>query len=140
MAKCNGLLIVPGEVTDVAAGDVLRGILLDDDEIVTKPLDASYLHGITRDSVLKLGAHLGYRVSERELSVQDVLDWIDRGGEAALTGTAAVLAGVGTLIYQGTEHTVRDGAVGPNTRRLRGALTDIQHGRADDVFGWLTAI
>ena len=40
-------------------------------------------------------------------------------GEAALSGTAAVLAGVGTLIYRGTEHRVAGGEVGPLTRRAQ---------------------
>jgi len=33
--------------------------------------------------------------------------------------------------------TVGDGAEGPETLRLRNALTGIQHGRAADAFGWL---
>jgi branched-chain amino acid aminotransferase len=126
-----------GDVQETGASNF---ILLNDHEIVTKPLDSSYLHGVTRDSVLTLGAHLGYEVSERPLSVDDVLGWIDAGGEAALTGTAAVLAGVGTIIYKGKEHTLRNGAVGHNTQRLRQALTDIQTGQAEDPFGWLQEI
>ena len=115
-------------------------VLLNDSEIVTCPLDESYLHGVTRDSVLKLGAHLGYRVDERPLSVADMIAWIQNGGEAALTGTAAVLAGVGTVIYKDNEYPVGDGGVGPNTARLRGALTDLQYGQSPDVFDWLQSL
>ena len=35
----------------------------------------------------------------------EMLEWV-KSGEAALSGTAAVLAGVGTLIYRGSEHRV----------------------------------
>jgi hypothetical protein len=45
-----------------------------------------------------------------------MLDWV-KTGEAALSGTAAVLAGVGTLVHRGTEHRVGTGEVGPVTQR-----------------------
>ena len=57
--------------------------------------------------------------------------------EAALSGTAAVLTGVGTLVHDGREVRVGNGEVGPNTQRLRDALTAIQRGEAPDTFGWL---
>ncbi len=58
--------------------------------------------------------------------------------EAALSGTAACLAPVGTLVYRGEELAVRDGQPGPNTARLRDALQSIQYGDAPDTHGWLT--
>jgi branched-chain amino acid aminotransferase len=61
-------------------------------------------------------------------------------GEAALSGTAAVLAGVGTLIYQGKEFRVGGGEVGPLTRALRAQLVAIQQGDAPDRHGWLEKV
>lgn len=123
-----------GDVQETGASNFF---LLDDNRVMTKPLDSSYLHGVTRDAVITLARHLGYEVIERDFTVSELKDWI-QGGEAALSGTAAVLAGVGTFVHEGIEYTVSDGDVGPNTRRLRQALTDIQTGVADDIFGWLT--
>jgi branched-chain amino acid aminotransferase len=60
--------------------------------------------------------------------------------EAALSGTAAVLTAVGTLIYKGREYTVGNGGIGATTLRLRRALNDIQWGKAEDAHGWLTSI
>ena len=132
------VLFAPGgQIQETGASNFL---LLNDAEIRTPPLDTSYLHGVTRDSVLKLGAHLGYRVVEQPLSVDDVLEWTSSGGEAALSGTAAVLTGVGTIIYRDQERAVSNGSVGPNTRRLREALTAIQVGQAEDPFGWLEIV
>lgn len=125
-----------GDVQETGASNFL---LLSDDEILTKKLDGSFLHGVTRDSVLQLGARLGYRITERDLNVQELLAWIEHG-EAALSGTAAVLAGVGTLVYHDRRLTVGDGELGRNTLRLRDALTEIQAGRAPDPFGWLTEV
>ncbi|MDN5849981.1 MAG: aminotransferase class IV, partial [Nitrococcus sp.] len=123
-----------GDVQETGASNFF---LLDDDRLMTKPLASTFLHGVTRDCVITLARHLGYEVIERNFTVAELKDWI-RVGEAALSGTAAVLAGVGAFIHNGTTYTVADGRVGPNTLRLREALTAIQSGAVEDRFGWLT--
>ncbi len=129
------VLFAPGgSVQETGAANFL---LLDDDRVITRGLDATFLHGITRDSILTLARDLGYAVEERDISVDELRSW---RGEAALAGTAAVLAGVGTLVLDGREHTVGDGGVGPNTTRLREALVAIQRAEAPDRHGWLTPV
>ena len=125
-----------GDVQETGAANFL---LLGDDEIITKSLDTSFLHGMTRDSILRLGRDLGYRVSERNITVAELLESVTTY-EAALSGTAAALAPVGCLVYQGEVIPVRDGTAGPNTERLRTALQSIQFGTAADTHDWLTAI
>ena len=61
-------------------------------------------------------------------------------GEAALSGTAAVLAGVGTLVTRNGEHQVGNGAIGPVTQQLRRELVAIQTGEAPDKRGWLERV
>jgi len=68
-----------------------------------------------------------------------MLEWV-RTGEAALSGTAAVLAGVGTLIHRGSEYRVGNGEVGTLTRALRAQLVAIQQGEAPDRHGWLQRV
>lgn len=129
------VLFAPGgDVTETGASNF---VLVDDERIVTKGLDGSFLHGITRDSVLEIARDLGYVVEERNLDVAEILAW---RGEAALSGTAALLAGVGAFVYRGRTHQVGDGSVGPNTLRLRAALTDLQTGAAPDPRGWTTEV
>jgi branched-chain amino acid aminotransferase len=79
------------------------------------------------------------QVSERIFDVKEMLEWV-KTGEAALSGTAAVLAGVGTLIYRGAEHRVASGEVGPLTRSLRTQLVAIQQGDALDRHRWLERV
>jgi len=135
--KADQVLFCPhGDVQETGAANFL---LLNDATVWTKPLGADFLHGVTRDSVLRIAARMGYEVRERDFTVSELLRWVRRG-EAALSGTAAVLAGVGTLIYRGNERSVAGGGIGPNTRRLRLALNDIQRGTAPDEYGWLTDI
>lgn len=125
-----------GDVQETGAANFL---LISDDEVITKPLDTSFLHGMTRASILTLAADLGYRVNERNFTVDELLAW-SKTYEAALSGTAAVLAPVGQLVYRGNTTAVRDGTAGPNTERLRRALQDIQFGKAPDTHGWLTEV
>ena len=125
-----------GDVQETGAANFL---LISDDEILTKALDSSFLHGMTRDSILKLGAELGYKISERNFTVEELLDKVSTY-EACLSGTAATLSPVGALVYNGKEIPVRDGQPGPNRAKLQKALQDIQYGLTTDTHGWLTEV
>ena len=116
-------------------------LMIDGNELITKPLDESFLHGVTRDSVLTLAKDNGMKVSEHNISIEELLERSAKPEcEAALSGTAAVLAAVGTFIYQGKEHTVGTGQPGPKVRALREQLNAIQWGKAPDPYGWLEPI
>ena len=124
---------------DVQETGAANFMLVTDDEVITKPLDTSFLHGMTRASILTLAADLGYKVNERTFTVAELLSWAN-DYEAALSGTAVSLTPVGTLVYRGEEISVRDGSAGPNVEKLRSALQSIQNGEAPDTHGWLTKI
>ncbi len=135
--QADQVLFCPaGEVQETGAANFL---LLRDGHLMTRSLDSTFLHGVTRDSLITLARDRGFDVSERLFNVAEMLDWV-KSGEAALSGTAAVLAGVGALIHRGTEHRVGDGDVGPVTRSLRAQLVAIQQGEAPDRHGWLERI
>jgi branched-chain amino acid aminotransferase len=132
--QVDQVLFCPGgQVQETGAANF---VLIREGELLTRSLDASFLHGVTRDSLLTMTRDMGYKVSERPFTVGEMLEWV-KTGEAALSGTAAVLAGVGTLIYRGAEHRVASGEVGPITRALRTQLVAIQQGDAADRHGWL---
>jgi branched-chain amino acid aminotransferase len=135
--QVDQVLFCPGgEVQETGAANFF---LIRQGELLTRSLDSTFLHGVTRDSLLTMGRDMGYSVSERVFTVKEMLEWV-RGGEAALSGTAAVLAGVGTLIHQSTEYKVGNGEVGPLTRALRAQLVAIQQGEVADRHGWLEKI
>ncbi|NRQ42959.1 branched-chain amino acid aminotransferase [Rheinheimera sp. YQF-2] len=137
--QADQVLFCPnGDVQETGAANFL---LIDGNEIITKALDSSFLHGITRDSILTLARDRGMTVSERELTVDELLERAAKPGtEAALSGTAAVLTPVGTLIHGGKEYQVGSGVAGATTNALRQALNDIQWGKAEDKHGWLTKV
>ncbi|MFQ5522435.1 MAG: branched-chain amino acid aminotransferase [Acidimicrobiia bacterium] len=133
------VLFVPaGIVQETGATNFL---LIDDRRIVTPALSESFLHGVTRDSILRIGMDLGYEIEERELGVEEILEWARRpNAEAALSGTAAVLAPVGTLVHNGVDIDVGTGETGPNTLRLREELISLHVGKNPDRYGWLTEV
>ncbi|MBT8208788.1 MAG: branched-chain-amino-acid transaminase [Acidimicrobiia bacterium] len=125
-----------GDVQETGASNFL---LLRDNHILTKALDSSFLHGVTRDSILTLARESGYEVEERDFSVTEMIEWAEEG-EAALSGTAAVLGGVGSMVVDGEEIPFGSGEVGATTLELRQSLTDVQLGRSPDNHGWTTIV
>src|SRR5262247_3601323 len=67
------------------------------DEVVTPPLHGTILPGVTRDAALHLMRKWGLQVSERPISIDDVVHAHKRGTlkEVWGTGTAAVVSPVG---------------------------------------------
>jgi branched-chain amino acid aminotransferase len=109
-----------------------------DDELVTPPLTGSILPGITRDSVIQLARHWGLTVSERRITITDVVDGVLSGRVREIfgTGTAAVISPVGGICYQDKVHSVQDGSVGEWSRRFYDEIVAIQYGAKEDPFGW----
>ena len=137
--QADQVLFCPnGYITETGAANFL---LVDGNEIITKALDSSFLHGVTRSSILTIAKDLGMNVTEREVSVEELLERAAKPGvEAMLSGTAAVLTSVGTLIHNGKDYKVCSGEIGPIAQKLRQTLNDIQWGKAPDKHNWLTKI
>jgi branched-chain amino acid aminotransferase len=139
--ECNAdqILFCPnGDVQETGAANF---ILIDGNEIITKALDSCFLHGVTRDSILTIARDAGMTVTERDFTVAELIERAQKPGtEAALSGTAAVLTPVGTLIHNGQEFSVGSGEPGEKTLKLRQALNDIQWGKSEDKYGWLKKV
>ena len=108
--------------------DVLEAIMLNSDgyvsectgdnifivsngSIITPPIEAGILHGITRRFVIdELAPEMGLQVSEQMMGLDELL----KADEVFLTGTAAEIIGVNRV----GERTIGSGSVGPVTRSL----------------------
>ncbi len=137
--QADQVLFCPdGDIQETGAANF---ILFDGDELITKPLDDSFLHGVTRDSLLVLAKDRGLKVLERDFSIDELLERAAKPGcEAGLSGTAAVLAAVTTLIFNGKQQPVGSGQPGPLIRELRAELNAIQWGQTKDTRGWLSEV
>ena len=105
-------------------------------ELHTPPLDGAILPGITRDSLITLGRHLGYRVHERPMAVDELLAQIRSGecSEVFACGTAAILSPIGLLADRDREYV--PGRIDVVAAQLRESLLAIQERCAADPFGW----
>ena len=108
-------------------------------EIVTPKLTGSILPGITRKSCIEVLKDLGYTVSERLLSVDELLNALQTGAleEAWGCGTAAVVSPIGKLAFGENEYEVGGGKIGEVTQKLYDILTGIQWGKVEDKYGWV---
>ena len=113
-----------------------------DGEVVTPELVGSILPGITRKSSIELLRAHGYKVSERRVSIDEVIEAQKNGklNEAFGTGTAAVISPVGMMEYKGTDYVVNGGEMGEITKWLYDTITGIQTGRLPDPFGWVVKL
>ncbi|HVY49005.1 MAG TPA: branched-chain amino acid transaminase [Minicystis sp.] len=100
--------------------------------LVTPPLSASILQGVTRDTILALARAEGIPVSE-EMVTRDQLYLAD---EVFFTGTAAEV----TPIREVDDRKIGDGGVGPVTRRLQQRYFDVVKGSDTSHAEWLTRV
>lgn len=106
---------------------VVRGEVL-----VTPPVGASILEGITRGFVLQLARDQGIEVREERLP-RELLTFAD---ELFMTGTAAEITPVRSVDRQ----PVGDGGPGPVTRALQREFFGILDGERPDRHGWMTPV
>lgn len=111
-------------------------------KIITPMLNGSILAGITRDSVLKLAAHMGIPTEERRIAIDEIFEAAKNGTleEAFGTGTAAVVSPVGELCRGDEKVIVSNNQIGETTQKLYDTLTGIQWGTIDDPFGWIVRL
>lgn len=108
------------------------------DELITPPLGGSILPGITRDSVIQIAKRNGMKVSERLLSIDEILAAGTKGTlkECFASGTAAIVSPVGEIFCRGKQLLINGGKTGPVTEKLYNQILEIQYGIAEDPFGW----
>jgi branched-chain amino acid aminotransferase len=105
---------------------VLNGVLY------TAPDAAGILHGITRDSVMKMAADLGIEVREQTI-LREFLYTCD---EAFFCGTAAEVTPVTSV----DRINVGDGKPGPVTLKIQKQYLGIARGSIPDKHNWLTPV
>jgi branched-chain amino acid aminotransferase len=117
-----------GRVSEGAAQNLF---MVHKGRIVTPPMAASILGGITRDSVMTMARDMGYELVEQDLS-RDILYGAD---ELFFTGTAAEITPIRTV--DGIE--IGNGDK-PVTRALQKAFFGLFNGETEDKHGWLDPV
>lgn len=100
-----------------------------DGVIVTPPLSAGILPGITRDSIIQLGRDMSYIVKERNISRGELLV----SDEVFLSGTAAEV----TPVREIDNDMIGSGSMGPTTEKIQRKFFEIVRGKDPKYFKWL---
>jgi branched-chain amino acid aminotransferase len=101
-------------------------------KIVTPPLGASVLPGITRDSIIRIAGQLGIPIVETIIP-REMLYIAD---EVFFTGTACEV----TPIRSVDRVPVGNGQRGPITERIQSRYFEVVTVEVEDEFGWLTMV
>ena len=116
----------------VSEGSGENIFMVRDGKIYTPPIGASILHGITRDSIVRIATDLGYQVIEA-LIPREALYIAD---EVFFTGTAAEVTPIRSI----DKITIGRGKRGPITERIQKEFFALINGEVPDRYHWLTPV
>ncbi len=110
------------------------------DEVVTPMLTGTILPGVTRMSVIQILKDWGYNITERMISIDEVVEGYKNKNLVEIfgTGTAAIISSVGKLKYHDTIMQFNDEHAGELGTKLYEEILGIQYGEREDKFNWLT--
>ena len=101
------------------------------------PTSSSILPSITNKSLRQLAAEMGLVVEDRLVPMEELSTFEECGA----CGTAAVISPIGKIVDVQTGKVYNYGnEVGPVSMALYNRLQDIQYGRVEDSFGWVTLL
>jgi branched-chain amino acid aminotransferase len=111
--------------------------LLKSGQLATPALGDTILPGITRASIIELARDMKVKVSERRISIEEVLA---ETKECFVSGTAAGAAPIASLTYRKKKTVFNNGKVGDFTAAIRDTIKGIQYGILPDTRGWMTKV
>ncbi|OFY87650.1 MAG: branched chain amino acid aminotransferase [Bacteroidetes bacterium RIFCSPLOWO2_12_FULL_35_15] len=113
-----------------------------DDVLITPALGDTILAGITRDSVITLARDWKMKVQERKISIDEVIDAHKRGvlDEAFGTGTAATIADISTIGFEGKDYVLPEVKERIFSNRVAQELNNIKRGKVEDKHNWMYKI
>jgi branched-chain amino acid aminotransferase len=123
----EAILLSPQGYVSECTGEnlfVVRG-----DRILTPPLSAGALQGVTQDSIITIARDLGFEVAFENILRSDLYV----AQEAFLTGTAAEVVPIASV----DDRVVGDGKPGPITRRLQDVFRASVRGQVDTYKDWV---
>ncbi len=127
---CEGIALDSNGYVSEGSGENL--FVVRDGKLLTPPLGASVLPGITRDTIVILAKDLGIPVVETIIP-RELLYIAD---EVFFTGTAAEVTPIRSI----DRITVGKGSRGPVTERIQKEFFAIVEGKTNDRHGWLSPV
>ncbi|MCU0229710.1 MAG: branched-chain amino acid transaminase [Bryobacterales bacterium] len=126
----EGIVLDHNGVISEGSGENI--FVIRDGRVFTTPLTSSILHGITRDSIMRIARDFGYEVVESSIP----REFLYLADEIFFTGTAAEVTPVRSV----DRIPVGSGDRGPITARIQKEFFDLVHGDKPDRYGWLSPV
>ncbi|TGE10365.1 branched-chain amino acid aminotransferase [Hymenobacter fodinae] len=126
----------------VEESGTMNAVFVINGKVVTPALSSSILDGITRRSVLQLARDWDIPVEERKVSALEILEAQANGTlqEAFGVGTAATIAPIAVIGYQGEDYALPMPPADAFSHRVSAALADIRSGKAADTHSWMVRV
>jgi branched-chain amino acid aminotransferase len=107
--------------------------------LVTAPTGDTILDGVTRKSVMQIAKDWGIEVQERQLSVKELIGGILNGTvtEAFGAGTAAVIAPIQTIGFEGNDYHLPDKKESDFSNKVFKEINQIRLGEIEDSRAWV---
>ncbi|MDB5117125.1 MAG: branched chain amino acid aminotransferase [Mucilaginibacter sp.] len=109
-----------------------------DGKLITPLAQDTILDGVTRDTVITLAHEMGIPVEERKVAVAEIIEGAKTGKltDAFGAGTAATIAPVGSINYNGEEYTLIAPEEREFSQQVLKTLDAIRYGNVPDAHGW----
>ena len=109
-----------------------------DGKLITPKTQDTILDGVTRDTVLALAREWGFPAEERRVSVAELIEGAKSGKltDAFGAGTAATIAPVGSINFEGEEYFLSDPKEREFSQKVLKTLDAIRYGNAPDTNNW----
>jgi branched-chain amino acid aminotransferase len=109
-----------------------------DGKLITPSTRDTILKGVTRDTVLTLAKSWNIGIEERRISVEEIITGIkeSRITDAFGVGTAATIAHIAEIGYEGELYTLPDPEKRVFSNRVLYVLNELRYGRSVDEHGW----
>lgn len=120
------------EVGKVAEGPGSCFFMIKDKTVITPQLTDSVLESITRDTVIQLAKHMGYKVIERSIDRTELYTC----DEAFLCGSAMEI----TPVLSIDRYTIGNGDTGNITKNIHLKYLDVVQGKDKEFKQWVTPI
>jgi branched-chain amino acid aminotransferase len=109
-------------------------------EFITPNLDGCILNGISRICTIDLLRHKGYKVTERAISIDEVIEASKNGTlqEAFGTGTAVGVAMIDEIGYK--DQVIHLNDQNPSAQMVLDTVNGVRSGTMEDELGWMVHV
>src|SRR5690606_2464847 len=104
--------------------------------------NGSILPGVTRRSVIQLLKEWGMNITERDISIDEMISEYDKGNLLGVfgSGTAAIISSAGWLTYKDKSMTFNNGEPGELDIKLFDEVTSIHYGEEEHAHNVLVHV